>query len=1173
MLRNQFQTRIQKGLLGAGSDSWGVDDSEELISDTPLNRYYTGILFPQMDISTSKGEDDTEKLHEDGEQEDDAEKIQCEENKTDIDLEKKGDDKEDDQKVINRFFPNSMGITFCVPNDTKTIQVEFSFGLYHRAKRTELKIRTEKITYQTLINDNSFPLSHLLNYENGFLSLSSELKGNKGGRDKDRSGDYKIFDEYKNQASPEIKKCLETVDKLLTSAWKRQETIIFENLNIETIKEPKEIFVNEKTKMGFYLTNYHSTKNTNISYIRLQLANLSEKHPHNKFSNRNELLNHKSVFQTQIKIKTDKFLPYHQPKASIFDEEDKLLAFLYRDVKSYAIGHNCAAMWNEELTEVCTTYTPYYDMKAIKNEFSADDFSPQDFSILSDSLNLHNLSIWGKSKNEVIAQLSSFLLLYAYWIEGQKNHPVDTDQDAQKQKLTERLDSNLQRLQSNIELLQDDKVFKAFQYANTAMLLQLAVSQDKTLHKDLIKLNRQQSHFKSIPDYKYRPFQLAFLILSIGDSVNPNSETRKNLIDLIWFPTGGGKTEAYLALTAFVLCYRRLINPDNYKGVSVIMRYTLRLLTAQQFERASRLITALEILRQQFPDDLQEGPITIGLWIGMASTPNTIEEARRAIHEIENECNRHDGNPRRKNVFQLEQCTWCGEDVIQWDNNKNEWLTGFEMQRNNFAIRCVNSECHFERNNLPIQVVDECLYNNPPSLLFATVDKFAMLSWKEHGHKFFNSSDKDKNGLPPDLIIQDELHLLSGPLGSLVGLFESVIELLCTKNGISPKIIASTATTRNTEKQIKELYGQHREVNIFPPSGLSYKDSFFAKEDRTSIRRYLGIMPTGKTTISAQLSLLTHLFVARLENYLQTVEKEKEMNPYWTIVSYYNTLRDVGRMNNKIGDEVVQMTKQLQNRLQLDGGFNYSQLTNRTKELTSRVNSADIKPTLSALENKFSMNDKGYVDNQTVDLVLATNMLSVGIDISRLNLMQINGMPRNVAEYIQASSRVARKDEGLVLIALDANRAREKSYFEHFIPFHQNIYRSVEPLSATAFTENTIDLLLTSLLVTYIRHKFGYSKERDVVKFCKEDMNGLIDFIEKRFYQYSEIVAYCKLRLNDRADDWLKRINGVNGCKKYTELLKNPSEKINLDEDSKIWVVLQSLRDIDSNTFIQIRVP
>lgn len=1161
MLRDIFQDRLEKGLLGAGSDSWGIEDNEEIISDTPLSRYYTGVLFPEMDISF------------------DDEPIETTENakKTDDIVGKKDDiaDKEDDLNAINRFYPNTMGLTFCLPESVKTIEVEFSFGLYHQATRKELKIKVDNHFYEILLNDNDFPLKHLLHYENGFLLLLKDLDGNKGGRGKERSGDYKAFDEYKKQHK-EID--LEPIDKLLNSAWKRETIKEIKTISLEkSIKEPEQITlrqISEKNKeflnIGYYVTCYIVK---NIRYVRIQLANLSIKHPKNRFSNRNETLNKKCLFQTQIKAISPDFLPYHKPKASEYDEEEKLLDFLYRDVKSYAIGHNCATMWNEKPTEIWTSYTPYYDSKAIKNEFSKDDFSTDDFSRLNESLFIHHLSIWGKSQNEVITLLQSFLTIYQQWIEQQKNSP-DANHECAK-KILLNLDKNLARLSDNISLLHDATVFKAFQYANTAMLLQIAVSRDKALHQQLTKLDKTKSPFQSFPGYKYRPFQLAFLLLSLGDMVNPESETRKNTVDLIWFPTGGGKTEAYLAVTAFTLCYRRLKYPNNYQGVSVIMRYTLRLLTAQQFERASRLITALEILRQNFSQDLKTEAFTIGLWIGMASTPNTIVDAKKAIEAIEKECNKK-GNPSKENKFQIESCTWCGEDLIQLKNE--QWHYNFEVVRNNFKIRCINSTCQFNKNDLPVQVVDESLYKNSPSLLFATVDKFAMLSWKEHGHKFFNSLT---NGLPPDLIIQDELHLLSGPLGSLVGLFESVIELLSTKNGISPKIIASTATTRNTAQQVKELYGHSRQVNIFPPSGLSYKDSFFAKEDNgkdSTRRRYFGIMPTGKTTVDTQLRLLAHLLIARLENYLDLIEKglnknelEKSINSYWTIVSYYNTLRDVGRLSNKVGDEIVQMTRQLQNRLQLaEHRFNYLGLTNRTKELTSRIDSSEIKPTLSALEKTFSMNDEGYVNYDIVDLVLATNMLSVGIDISRLNIMQMNGMPRNIAEYIQASSRVARQDKGLVIATLDANRAREKSYFEHFVPFHQNIYRKVEPLSVTSFTENTVDLLLASLLVTFIRHKIGHNENDDVTKFAVEDTNELVDFMESRFSENTEILDYFKKRIEFIANDWLNRTQGETGCKKYEELLKKPDEISNLDNDSKIWVVLQSLRDIDSNSSIRI---
>ena len=191
MIRNQFQNRIEKGLFGAGSDSWGVDDSEELISDTPLNRYYTGILFPQKKDVQNDNSDNTIDNGDD-EQEDTDESLDIsnepKENggeyfdnpniQTNFNIENqanttedKTEDKEDDEKAINRFFPNSMGMTFCLPSHIKTIEVEFSFGLYRIAKRSELKIKFPEKAYQTLIKDANFPLAHLLDYNDGFLSL------------------------------------------------------------------------------------------------------------------------------------------------------------------------------------------------------------------------------------------------------------------------------------------------------------------------------------------------------------------------------------------------------------------------------------------------------------------------------------------------------------------------------------------------------------------------------------------------------------------------------------------------------------------------------------------------------------------------------------------------------------------------------------------------------------------------------------------------------------------------------------------------------------------------------------------------------------------------------------------------------------------------------------------
>jgi superfamily II DNA or RNA helicase len=658
------------------------------------------------------------------------------------------------------------------------------------------------------------------------------------------------------------------------------------------------------------------------------------------------------------------------------------------------------------------------------------------------------------------------------------------------------------------------------------------------------------------------------MVLSIKGIIDPQSEDRKDIVDLIWFPTGGGKTEAYLAVTAFTIVWRRMMNDETAsKGVSVIMRYTLRLLTAQQFERASKLIASLEFLRRNFKEELKSETISIGLWVGNQLTPGRLEEAQKAVEEIERECKKKNGRPDLKNGFQISSCPWCGTKLI----SENDY--GFDADNVKFKIKCLNTNCTFHKE-IPIQVVDEMLFKNPPTLLFATVDKFAQLAWKGESHSFFNSLDDDK--LPPDLIIQDELHLLSGPLGSVVGIFESVVEQLCTKSNsnIAPKIIASTATTRNTKQQIERLYGG-RKVNIFPPSGLTYSDSFFAKESKVaSKRKYIGFMPVGKTAIDTQLQLIAHLLEARIEN------TEPLSDDYWTLVSYYNSLKDVGKIRNKVGDEIIVNTATLQARLfgrNNKWTYNYFGLEDRTEELTARVESSKIKAVLKQLENKFEVveretkNGKKYqaVKSSAIDLVLATNMFSVGIDIGRLNLMLINGMPKNIAEYIQASSRVGRKVEGLVVTFLDPNRARDKSYFEHYIPFHQAFYKSIEPLSVTPFTENTIDKMLTTLMVTFVRHKIaGLNQNNAMQYFQKENVNELKSFLKNRFKDNPTEYDFFEKRINFLANDWEEKIRSY-GYKKYDELMKRPTD---VDvSDNNYWIVMQSMREVDADTFIQIK--
>lgn len=1231
--RDIFQERIKKGLLGPGSDIFveETDKNEEIIADYPLQRYYTGILFPEQIKAGSPSDEASNEVGQKTDSDDDDSQNEPEKNlepeNEKYNPKKKEANEDDELKTTqNTFFPTNLGLTFCIDNQVKEIDVEFNFGMYSQIK-SDIKIKLSKRDFDEFINHPTFPFKKIISYENGYMILKRKLKGKSKAP---RTAEFAQFDEFKKteefKESP-LPYIFQYFEKLLGRTWKREQIAINETIPIVKSENPKIIIEgNLKVKSKDYfrasytVRTYQISQNPNSTYVKIQLANTSDKHPSNEFSNAKELINQKCIFQAEIKVQAKAFKPYKSHlELNPLDKEAEVLNYLYKDKFSYAIGHNCSVIWNENKNTIQTTYLPQYDVKDTKNSFTKEDFkdSPDDFKTLNNSLDIYNLSHFtNENKEEVIKRLNNFVNLYGRWIESQKkNQSINKELE---NSIFKNLDYNLDRLEKNIKLLNDNKIFRAFQLANTAMLIQIIISNDTDFsgkEKDLCELNsdidyndldflkkykdREEKRRDENPDYKvlipkYRPFQLAFLLLNIDSVTDLNSDARNKIVDLIWFPTGGGKTEAYLSVAAFTIIYRRLINQTGYEGTSVIMRYTLRLLTAQQFERASRLIVALEFLRKQFETELKKESITIGMWVGMSSTPNTLKEAEEKVDEINEECNKKEGNPESKNVFQISSCSWCGTKLIT-KNEHDNWVFGFKLlgkgKNTEFKIQCNNKKCHFH-NELPIQVVDEMLYDHPPTLLFGTVDKFAMLAWKAKGNSFFNSLS---DGLPPDLIIQDELHLLTGPLGSITGIFESVIEILCTKNGRKPKIISSTATTRNTSEQIQALYGKNREVNVFPPSGLSYDDSFFAKVSKTeSNRRYLGFMPTGKSSIDTQLQLIANLFVARLEVYKTLILNEKKdykiFDKYWTIVSYYNSLKDVGKIHNKVGDEISGFTKALQKKLFGDKpfeNFNYEYLYNRDEELTSRIDSSKIKQTLKRLEeNTFDQdtiqkkeNGGTYVKTGIIDLVLATNMISVGIDIDRFNIMLINSQPKNVAEYIQASSRVGRKYKGLVVDLLDANRARDKSHFEHFIPFHQAFYKSVEPVSITPFTENTLEKMLASIVVTYVRHKITnvpMASNNSAQYFRPEMLDGLKAEIKNRFKDNHNVYQMFERKLQVLADDWLDKIEN-HDLKNYeatnTEigLLVKPAEK-SFDEND-LWSVMQSMREIDTNSFIKIGLP
>lgn len=1182
-----FRDTIKDNLIGPGSDVFISDNENEIISDYPLSRYYSGILFPERDMEVSIGEKETHDANaeiEDDNTETETPETDNTDEISDEDIDKsKNVEPEKEYSEANQYFPTNFGLTFCVPKDAKTLTVTFSYAKYTQIEATSATIEISEEEFKKFSENPYNSVTKYFKYENGLMSLNKE-EFDKGGLSVRNYRDR--FKENEQQTELLDSVAYKKGELLLGRLWKRvkiEPKIVELNLTDINFDESKEYPLDQNQDDNSIVTCYYKKiyETHYGKFIKILLANRLN-HPKNKFSFSNEQLNKNSIFQGEISISGVTFLPYKQlSETNPFDEELNIINFQYRKEHSFAIGHGCAVKWNDDKnpTELKTTFLPEVDIKNYSNAFK-ENF-PEN---LKDITELKNLSIWTDlEKSTIIQKLKLFAQEYKGWISQQEQTEAENNYKKSLSIILEKQNKTYERLIKNIEFLNENEIaFKSFLLANTAMYIQMLTSNKDLFGKKGIELSEIDENFKynDFDFFKnhtfkpnYRPFQLAFFLLNIESTINEDSEDRNNVVDLLWFPTGGGKTEAYLAITAFTIITRRISHGKDSDGVSVIMRYTLRLLTAQQFERATKLILSLDFLRRFFKPNEEyffgEDKVSIGMWVGASTTPNSYKDAqtifKKTFDEITKLNNKKAGDYRKANTFPITSCSWCGCNLVS-QNSSGKFDLGYKATDKTFSTKCLNSECAFSEE-LPIYFVDDKIYQNPPTLLFATVDKFAMLSHREEGHHLFNSLDDKK--LPPDLIIQDELHLLSGPLGSITGLYESIVELLSTKGNRKPKIITSTATTRNTEQQVAMLYG-NRKLNIFPPMGATYDDNFFSYVSTESKRKHIGFMPTGKTALNSQIRILGNLLLARIElfkyyrvkeNLTQEEAIERENN-FWTIVSFYNSLRDVGKIYNKVPAEISDFLKLLHNRYQLPKqayGFNYFGLAGRTKELTSRIESNSIKKLLNELEMPFSLVAKDgwkFVQN-SVDLVLASNMFSVGIDIERLNVMLMNGQPKNVAEYIQASSRVGRKDKGIVINLLDANRSRDKSYFENYVPFNNAYYKFVEPLSVTPFTEIALDKVLASLLVCFVRHKQGLYPDKRAKDFTG-NYEELKNFISERIKNKKQL-DYALEKLKVLSEKWTTK----EGDLTYKILIKKMSD---LDD----WSLMMSMREIDTNSIVKI---
>ncbi|TZG28795.1 DISARM system helicase DrmA [Sphingomonas montanisoli] len=914
------------------------------------------------------------------------------------------------------------------------------------------------------------------------------------------------------------------------------------------------------------------------------------------------------------------------------DPERDRLALIYRNRLEFAVGHGVSVHADPvpddptKASRLKTEIIPRYEVAVTETPgLDPDDRPAMRRMVEAGWLDMRRLS--EMEPDRLREALSCLVEDYAAWIAEQVDRlkqQIDGHDEAGRD-VVARCEGTLRRLREGVgTLFSDEAALAAFRFANESMARQRVQS--------LFALKRRRGETPVLAELdlpknrSWRPFQLAFLLLSVpslADAAHPDrTSPAEAFADLLWFPTGGGKTEAYLGVAAFAMAMRRLKSDtgglDASRGLAVIMRYTLRLLTLQQFQRAAALLCAMEVIRRADEARWGKEPFTLGLWVGNRVTPGRTDDAHQAIEALRN------GDRNKAGIAspaQLTSCPWCGTEISPGRDIEVDRIAGRTI------IHCGDKlgACEFSRASssgrlhpgLPVKVVDEEIYHRPPTMMIATVDKFAMMAWRPEVRTLFGRVDEEceRHGLlwpghdcgtghrargahpnakvkplrapvrPPDLIIQDEFHLISGPLGTMVGLYESAVDELSSwqldGHKVRPKVVASTATVRRAEDQVRNVF--MRRISVFPPTGLDVEDNFFSVQrsiaDKPG-RRYMGICAPG----SSRPAVLIRTYTAFLTAAQALFDRFGPIaDPYMTLVGYFNSLRELGGMKRLAEDDVQTRSYRVDMSLVDRPGLSQRRVGD-VRELTSRVSSHDIPRYLDQLEIPFNAifdpAAQKWVEDRTsgaprpIDVVLATNMLSVGVDVNRLGVMVVNGQPKGTAEYIQATSRVGRSHPGLVATVLTWARPRDLSHYETFEHYHATFYQHVEAQSVTPFSPRALDRGLTGAMLSIMRNSYeAFAPNAGagaMTSPSRAEMADTIGVVSDRTWEVTEDSAKKALaeqEMKTRADDWAKEANVGGRTLVYQKfgagptaypLLETPGVKPWTD-----WTVPMSMREVE----------
>ncbi|MGW0824190.1 helicase-related protein [Streptomyces sp. NPDC002845] len=861
------------------------------------------------------------------------------------------------------------------------------------------------------------------------------------------------------------------------------------------------------------------------------------------------------LFQAELQATTldGKVLEYPSTRLNSRDEEEQELRVQYRHIVTRAVGHGCAVEWDTDSDPVTTVRAQVMPQQVV-DHIKPD--GPKDLPVL----NLAHLAQTGLAVEDLRAELHAFVLGYRKWFDIQRSQAKDLQPwaAAPATRILRRIGTALDRMTSGVEALTaptpaGDKAREAFRLANRAMALQMLHSRPELAGSRRRRNSEVLELTEPDGDYAWHPFQLAYFLLVVEGLMSPEHEDRKT-VDLIWFPTGGGKTEAYLLTACFEILWRRLRFGAAGGGTAVLSRYTLSLLTTQQFQRTATAICALEYIRKgrdgPLPHDLGKEPISIGLWVGQDTTPNKISAAQDELGVLK-QMNAPDDR------FLLERCPWCGTEIVPERQGQDRDF-GIRADGVTTSFFCPRDTCVFHEY-LPVSVVDQQIYKEPPTFVLGTVDKFARLAWEREAGNLFGGDGKRA----PSLVIQDELHLLAGPLGTTVGLYESAILELCAWGGTVPKVIASTATIRRSQDQVRSLYG--RPAQLFPPAGIEAGSSYFASPDKDKPGRlYVGVMAQGHTASTSTV----HVGAAALQAPKEICDDDTLRDAYWTAVAYHNSLRELGRTVTIARDDIParleHLTKDDTRRRELND--------DSVVELTSNIPRAAQPRLLERL-------GKSFKERGSVSFLATTNMLSVGVDVPRLGLMLMNGQPKTTSEYIQATSRVGRRHvPGLIVTLFRSTKPRDRSHYESFGVYHRSLYRHVEPTSVTPWSMPSRNRALHAVLTILVRHGIGLNAENragDILDRA-EEVARIRDLVVDHVRRADPDEAYAAAeQLDSLIEAWRQEaeIARGEGSRLYYQFQGRGHISLLTDfgKQGGLWETAQSMRNVDRECLVAVK--